>query len=628
MRGLGAGYTQILINGERAPPGFSLDTLSPDLIERIEVYRGAVAEFSTQAIAGTINIVLRMKPSQRQRELKLTASEENAQAAGNVTVQVGDKLGALSYTVPLIVNRFAFKGAPVSEQLATDPAGVPLQRYVTEQFNSGHGVSVNTSPRVNYDFSKDHTLAWDGFVNFGRFQGQFDEHSTTFLGAPPPYVTTLNAFKADNVNARTNLRWTRKLADDARIEAQVGFIYNDRDSKATLDSFDAAGAFVLHRVVEGHASDNGATTKGKYLLPLIASHAIALGWDGSGARRRESRVQEDTVPAGFPEFDINESYDVKVNRLALFAQDEWDVTPRFSLYTGLRWEGIWTKSVGNVIQDVTSRSGVASPIVQVLWKLPGTEKDQLRAGLARTYKAPNTFDLIPRRFISNNNTATTPDFEGNPNLKPELAWGLDLAYEHYFTGGGVASLSGFARRIDDLILRELINRNGTWITRPANVGAARVAGIEVDLKTSLKTFWANGPATDLRANFGRNWSQVDFLPGPDNRLNEQTRFSANLGFDHRFTAPPLAVGGNYAFKTGGPVRVTLTQTNDSSARRSLDLYAVWRFSPTVQLRVTATNLLAQDFQNAVRVTDVFGTLQYSTLNPTYRRIGATLEMKL
>jgi outer membrane receptor protein involved in Fe transport len=560
--------------------------------------------------------------------VKLSASEENGRAAFNASVQVGDKLGALSYTVPLVVNRFAFENAPVSEQLAFDPAGMLVQRYVTGQFNSGHGENFNTSPRVNYDFSKDHTLAWEGFVNFGRFRGQFDEHSTTFLGAPPPYVTTFNNFSADNVNARTNLRWTRKLASDARIEAQVGFSYNDRDSKATLDSFDDAGAFVLHRTVDGHASDNGATTKGKYLLSYIASHSVALGWDGSGARRRESRVQNDTVPAGLREFDIDESYDVKVTRLALFVQDEWDVTPRLSLYTGLRWEGIWTKSVGNVIQDVTSRSGVASPIVQVLWKLPGTEKDQLRAGLARTYKAPNTFDLIPRRFISNNNTATTPDFEGNPNLKPELAWGLDLAYEHYFTGGGVASLSGFARRIDDLILRELVNRNGTWITRPANVGGARVFGIEMDVKTSLKTFFTGAPATDLRANLGRNWSQVDFLPGPDNRLNEQTRFSANLGFDHRFTSPPLAIGGNYAFKTGGPVRVTLTQTIYQSARRNLDLYALWRFSPNVQLRVTATNLLAQDFLNVVRVADVFGTLQYATMNPSYRRLGATLELKL
>ncbi|MET0982597.1 MAG: TonB-dependent receptor plug domain-containing protein, partial [Telluria sp.] len=59
MRGLGAGYTQILVNGERAPAGFSIDSLSPDVIERIEVLRAASAEFSTQSVAGTINIVLK-----------------------------------------------------------------------------------------------------------------------------------------------------------------------------------------------------------------------------------------------------------------------------------------------------------------------------------------------------------------------------------------------------------------------------------------------------------------------------------------------------------------------------------------------------------------------------------------
>lgn len=59
MRGLGNGYTQILLNGERAPAGFTLDSLAPDLIERIEVLRAASAEFSTQGIAGTINIVLK-----------------------------------------------------------------------------------------------------------------------------------------------------------------------------------------------------------------------------------------------------------------------------------------------------------------------------------------------------------------------------------------------------------------------------------------------------------------------------------------------------------------------------------------------------------------------------------------
>lgn len=70
MRGLGSGYTQILINGERAPAGFSIDSLSPDVIEKIEVLRAASAEYSTRSIAGTINIVLKKAIKTAQRELK------------------------------------------------------------------------------------------------------------------------------------------------------------------------------------------------------------------------------------------------------------------------------------------------------------------------------------------------------------------------------------------------------------------------------------------------------------------------------------------------------------------------------------------------------------------------------
>jgi outer membrane receptor for ferrienterochelin and colicins len=71
MRGLGGGYTQVLVNGEHMPAGFSLDTLSPDLIERIEVLRAQTADYAAQGIAGTINIVLRRSVRKSRREAKL-----------------------------------------------------------------------------------------------------------------------------------------------------------------------------------------------------------------------------------------------------------------------------------------------------------------------------------------------------------------------------------------------------------------------------------------------------------------------------------------------------------------------------------------------------------------------------
>ena len=77
MRGLGSGYTQILLDGERVPPGFSLDSLDPEQIERIEILRAPTAETGARAIAGTINIITREGLRRRINDLKLGVALEN-----------------------------------------------------------------------------------------------------------------------------------------------------------------------------------------------------------------------------------------------------------------------------------------------------------------------------------------------------------------------------------------------------------------------------------------------------------------------------------------------------------------------------------------------------------------------
>jgi iron complex outermembrane receptor protein len=51
MRGLSQGYTQILLDGQRVPPGFSVESLTPEMVERVEIYRAPTAETGAQAIA-------------------------------------------------------------------------------------------------------------------------------------------------------------------------------------------------------------------------------------------------------------------------------------------------------------------------------------------------------------------------------------------------------------------------------------------------------------------------------------------------------------------------------------------------------------------------------------------------
>lgn len=101
IRGLGSGYTQITINGDPAPQGFSLDSLSPAQVERIEVIRSPRADTSSQAIGGVINIVLR-KPSAAKkdaRELRVNARTTGGDASGGASGQFSSRHEQLAYAI-------------------------------------------------------------------------------------------------------------------------------------------------------------------------------------------------------------------------------------------------------------------------------------------------------------------------------------------------------------------------------------------------------------------------------------------------------------------------------------------------------------------------------------------------
>jgi outer membrane receptor for ferrienterochelin and colicins len=80
MRGLGGGYTQILIDGQRVPPGFSLESLTPDQIERIEILRAPTAETGARAIGGTINIITREGFKRRINDLRWASATRTARS--------------------------------------------------------------------------------------------------------------------------------------------------------------------------------------------------------------------------------------------------------------------------------------------------------------------------------------------------------------------------------------------------------------------------------------------------------------------------------------------------------------------------------------------------------------------
>jgi outer membrane receptor for ferrienterochelin and colicins len=293
----------------------------------------------------------------------------------------------------------------------------------------------------------------------------------------------------------------------------------------------------------------------------------------------------------------------------------------------VRWESIRTDSSGTGLQATQSRNNVLSPVAQTLYKFPDKSGRQVRLAFTRTYKAPTVDQLTARRYLAALNTRFSADSSGNPDLKPELANGIDVAFEQYWADGAMVSVSGTQRLISDYIRTRLdLDQDGRWIYRPLNDGDARVHSLEAEVKLPLRMLNPAAAGFDMRASVTRNWSEVSTVPGPDNRLDGQTPLSANVGLDYR--RDRLSFGASMAYQQGGWVRVSDAQTRHAHTRRDVDAYAAWRLDEHLQLRFTLNNLLGMDNASEGSFEDAGGLSRQASWQQGATRVGLNLEMKM
>ena len=338
--------------------------------------------------------------------------------------------------------------------------------------------------------------------------------------------------------------------------------------------------------------------------------------------------------------DFGDQLEAESTRWAAYGQNEWTVSPNWSAHAGLRWEGIETIGDPGDGSRPHNRSSVWTPLLHAVWKPDPKGRDQVRFSLTRSYKTPTLGALIARPGISSRypisgpNEVTSPDRAGNPDLRPELATGIDVAYEHYLAGGGLLSANLFHRQIRDLIRSVVALETVSWspvprwVSRQQNVGDAVTTGLELEAKARLDQVVKDAPRIDLRANLSLYTSKVDGVPGPDNRLDQQAHATLNLGADYRLRGLPLMVGGNLNWVPGYRTQVDAGQATGVNTRRVADAFALWTINPATALRLTVSNLAPLDSVETNSV--IVGSLRETSVTtaPSYVNWQLRLELKL
>ena len=662
MRGLGNGFTQLLIDGQRKPPGFSLESLTPDQVERIEVLRAPTAETGAQAIAGTINIITREGYKRRLNDLRAGFSYENGKFTPGLNWTHNDSAGDLTYNISGGAFAPRRQSSGSSHTTVTDiDTGTLLEDRTSSTSTAEKRVGANLTGRLQWklgeggdQLSLNPTL----FHTEAHSDGQFKlVRAPSARPGTQLYDDGTTVGDSRFTNARLGLNWRQRVGA-VRMETNGtgGSFSTVSDTLRTEYTRSSGGVRLLSDHAAVRENSVNLSVKGSGTVGGDAGaggaggggggeHNLVSGVEIDASRRVETRKTLQNGADLLAGFD--DSLQARAVRTAAYAQDEWNVNPNWALQGGLRWEGIDTRGDNGAVsgeRSSTNRSSVLTPLFHTVWKPDPKKQDRIRLSLTRSYRPPSLGNLVAKPSINRDypvsaaNTFTSPDNAGNPNLKPELASGIDLAFERYLDGGGVLSANLFHRQISDLMRGVTSLETVSWspvqryVRRMRNIGDATTSGLELDGKFRLNQLIEGSPGVELRANLSFYNSKVKDVPGPNNRLDQQAKATGNIGADYRLRGIPLSLGGNVNWVPGYMTQTDVGQSVSVTTKRVWDAYALWAFSPAVALRLLGNNLAPRDYTNTAlselpgltgnERTTVAGT------GPSYVNWALRLELKL
>lgn len=596
-RGRGKGpdrhMPRILVDGEALPGGDRSPAaalrLPVDLLERVEIIRGATAEFPHAGPGGTINLILRDVPPRATRGLRLGAELTDGEAAARLEGQYGQAEGNFGYLWSGSFNSRPSDAARVTE-IQTFAAGArDGWRFETDD-ESGREQGVTLAPRFTWHLGQDRlTLSTLLQVN----DDERLTHTWKHAYADPvagsglaPAGRTRKAETGDQASLRLSAEWKGTRPAWGELTARLSWQAEQEEKDQRRREFDALGALI-------HSEDESARKRGqewgltlKSLTALGERHVLSSGleWrDKSTHEHREKYVAGVLQPVA-----ADSRSEPAERRLTLWAQDEWQWAPAHLLTAGLRLQTGRAQVSDGLGATVEQSSRTLEPSLHYRYQPNPTWN--ARVNLALSERPPGLRDISAVvRTASGDNSAANPDKGGNPQLSAQRTLGLDLGLEHFFAErSGNVGLSLYLRQVDNQIRKFTQLEGARWVERPYNVGEALETGTLLDFKLRPAVL----PQLTLRGNAAHSRNRLtDPVAGLG--AGEGPRSSANLGFEYMLSDIRLTLGGNLQW-TARLERENNVETEQTQrARHQLDLNALYKLDKQIAVRLTLNNVTAE-----------------------------------
>ena len=641
LRGLDPAYTQILINGEQVPgsgadsgtlgngadSAFFVDRIPAELIERVEIVRSQSANRSGDAVAGALNIVLRdsyslnggyvragglywendgnvgeviggvwggqlgpgrlliganMQDRHNPKDKLSLRYDEPGGTLDNSEVQTDirdgtDYSGNFNYTVPVGPGELELSGFLVhtdryeNEDSIEYVDGVVAPANITLVNDNNVNIrqrSFTLSSGYRFDMAGGETRARLSYSEFDTDEDEFENEMEYLRDASvfpeaDRFTRDLVAYRIDDQEFRARLGHERDLAEGLELDFGIDYEQKERDVFAGEGRFRTSG----------NLSAN---------IP-----------DASGAG----------VPSTQPTIAANPGGDNTIERTRL---DPYAMLAgnagAFQWEAGVRYQTTEIEITDRTTGGATSEDSyeVFLPSAHLKWNV--TDDDRISASVARTVRNPSFNFLSPATLEEE---LGENDFVGNPELDPELAWGVDVGYERRLGRTGIAGVNVFYRDITDLI--EITNTGivgsaggAARVFTPRNVGDGTVWGVEFDFSAPLTIVGLENTGVFLNYSWLDSEVEDDF---GSRRFNSQAESIFNVGFIHDMPNFGGAFGATYRSQGDAASRI-IGEEVTTSYGADLEMFVEKRIGERFTLRLTGSNLLNESKDE---VFDKFGS---------------------
>nr|WP_257119463.1 TonB-dependent receptor [Aliarcobacter lanthieri] len=463
IRGMGADYTLLLIDGKRQnnngdlyPNSFggvqwaSIPPLS--MVERIEVIRGPMSTlYGSDAIGGVINIITKKISKEWTGAIGYSKTLQTENDYGNddkvdfsiMGPIIKDKLGLrlsgsfldVDKSNPEYAKLFDSNGNDISK--GNDSFGSGKGNVKHEDWTAGVGLTF--TPNENHTIKLDYDVAKQKYDNkpyikrdgtIGDPLGTNDTYSA-LLQQRAGYKDELrfereqyslnweanwNVGKSTvgihHVDTNNNGRTLPPTLDEREYLKDMGYLYSGSNVNSTANQAKLAAAMqdpiflaMLPRPDRIMESKN-TTYNAKYEVPLN-NHFLVVGSEYQDSELKDSVFGMERDNGGKAK---------KYYQYALYAEDSWNIIDPLTLTIGARY---------NKHEDFGSYT---TPRVYLAYA--ATDNWTFKGGVSTGYKAPKATDLYDG--ITGFGSQGANPMIGNPDLKPEKSVNYEVAayYEH------------------------------------------------------------------------------------------------------------------------------------------------------------------------------------------------------